>query len=297
MSNYKDFVSLCESIVQEVSTGLASFKSPGAQEVLKYLHKNDNLGHDLSYNPIPRINWQILKDLSNSWFLLEGEAGFAAIKFYSSKNNNVGTYTIITSYGTPNVIDGKIVTTKKVNTATEGNAYLKQTIGKIKKAYSTRTQYADELKKSRYLNKPSGSTLTSSPEELLKRFSPIFKQSVVKAIADVKGVITNAVKNDAFDYANKKVNLVNRLQTVLSELDNEQTGDFLKSSINNSIVMTARYYYPKETGELKYGYGYSRSNLVPESKEGMDKVLLDIGKGDREKLSAVLAYFKRSLIS
>ena len=299
MSNYKDFVSLCESIVQEASTGMAMFKSGAAQEVLKYLHKYENLGHDVSYNPIPRISWQTLKDNNNSWYILEGESGFAALRFYSSRGNNIGVYTVVTSTGEPNASIGSGISTQKVYTATEGNDLLKRTIGKIKKSYFVKTSYSVDLRKSRDSNRPVTGTDTRpvDAEYFVKRFKPLFKQSLVKAMADVKGAINNAVKNDAYDYANKKVGYLGRLQDALTELESGNVSDVIKTAINNSIIMAARYYYPEETGELQYSYGYSRSALVSEKSEGSRQVLADIGRGDKEKLSAVLAYFKRNLVS
>ena len=37
-------------------------------------------------------------------------------------------------------------------------------------------------------------------------------------------------------------------------------------------------------------------SIMAEKNEGVAKVLADIANGDREKLSAVLAYLKRSLV-
>lgn len=299
MSNYKHFVSLCESIMQEASTGMAAFTSPAAQEVLKYLHKSENLGHDVAYEPVSRISWQTLKDKSDSWFILEGESGFAALRFYSPRGNNVGVYTVITSAGKPDMVTGKVVSTEKVNTATEGNELLKRTIGKIQKSYFVKTSYSVNLRKSRDSNKRIIGTNTGpvDAEYFVKRFKPLFKQALVKTMADVKGAINNAVKNDAYDYANKKVGYLGRLQGALNELESGNINDIIKAAINNSITMTARYYYPEETGEIRHGYGFRNSGLVPEMYDGTRQVLADIGQGDKEKLSAVLAYFKRNLIS
>jgi len=60
--------------------------------------------------------------------------------------------------------------------------------------------------------------------------------------------------------------------------------------------LTARYYYPDLTGNVTSGYRYRDLSLSSDKSEGVQKVLADIANGDREKLSAVLAYLKRSLV-
>jgi hypothetical protein len=89
---------------------------------------------------------------------------------------------------------------------------------------------------------------------------------------------------------------VQAIDSSIQELDDGNISDLLIMAVNNSVVLTARYYYPELTGNVTSGYRYRDSSLVVENPEGLKKVLADIANGDREKLSAVLAYLKRSLV-
>ena len=53
MSAYIEFSKLCENMVNEVSTGLSRFTDFAAQNLLKILHRDQHLGHDVNYEKVP----------------------------------------------------------------------------------------------------------------------------------------------------------------------------------------------------------------------------------------------------
>jgi len=94
----------------------------------------------------------------------------------------------------------------------------------------------------------------------------------------------------------RKNDQVKLIDQAIEGLDNGTMTELLTNAVNNSIVLTARYYYPELTGNVTSGYRYRDNSLSSDKNDGPTKVLLDIANGDREKLSAVLAYLKRSLV-
>ena len=135
-------------------------------------------------------------------------------------------------------------------------------------------------------------------EKLLMKFKPLWAKAIQAAVADIKGMVGNMIKNDAFEKAEKKINQVKKLQAMM---DAQETGadtsnltSSLQSAIQYAVGMAAVHYYPEKTGAFIRDYG-GRQN--PENQEGMRMVLNDIAQGDTSKLGTVLAFFKRTLIS
>ena len=102
-------------------------------------------------------------------------------------------------------------------------------------------------------------------------------------------------KNDAHHKVDRKLDQIKRIDQAIEKLDNGEMSDFLITAVNNSLVLTARYYYPDQTGNIS-SHTYRDNSLISEKNDGVTRVLADIANGDREKLSAVLAYLKRSLV-
>ncbi len=301
MDNYKYFSQLCESIVSEASTSMAQFNGPGAQEILKQLHSKEALGHDVKPEPAVRPKWTDLKDKPGTWLLIAGNKGFGAVRYlgsdtYRSRASRSGSYQIFTSNGRPDPDEGNMIYSTFADNVTDANGLLKSIIGDAKKFYFVDSEYSKELNKTRGKNKPISDFNSINVANLTKRFKPLFKKILVASKADINGVIASMAKNDAHHKVDKKIDQVKLIDQAIQGLDNDAISEVLGNAVSASVILTARYYYPQLTGNVTSGYRYRDNGLTAEKNEGVVKVLADIANGDREKLSAVLAYLKRSLV-
>ena len=301
MDDYKYFSQLCESIVSEASTAMAQFNGPGAQEILKQLHSKEAFGHDVEPEPAVRPKWTDLKERPGTWLLIAGNKGFGAVRFmasgvYGRRVSSQGSYQIFASNGKPDPDEGNMVYSTFADNVTDANSSLKGIVGDAKKFYFVDSAYSKSLKSGRAENKPEpyGKTTLNN---LVNRFKPLFKKILVASKADINGVISSMVKNDAHHKVDKKIEQVKLLDQSIQQLDNGEISDLLLTAVNNSLILASRYYYPDMTGNIQSSYRYRHNNsLSAENSNGVSRILIDIGNGDREKLSAVLAYLKRSLI-
>ena len=301
MDDYKHFSQLCESIVTEASTAMAQFNGPGAQEVLKQLHSKEALGHDVKPEPAVRPKWTDLKDKPGTWLLIAGNKGFGAVRYLGSENyrsraSRSGSYQIFTSNGRPDPDEGNMIYSTFADNVTDANGLLKSIIGDARKFYFVDSEYSKELNQNRGKNKPISDFNTVNVNNLTKRFKPLFRKILVASKADINGVIASMAKNDAHHKVDKKIDQVKLIDQAIQGLDNDAISDVLGNAVSASVILTARYYYPQLTGNVTSGYRYRDNGLTAEKNEGVVKVLADIANGDREKLSAVLAYLKRSLV-
>jgi len=301
MDDYKYFSQLCESIVSEASTTMAQFNGPGAQEVLKQLHSKEALGHDVQPEPVVRPKWTDLKDKPGTWLLISGNKGFGAVRYlgsdtYRSRASRSGSYQIFTSNGRPDPDEGNMIYSTFADNVTDANGLLKSIIGDARKFYFVDSEYSKELNKTRGTNKPISDFNTVNVTTLTKRFKPLFRKILVASKADINGVIASMAKNDAHHKVDKKIDQVKLIDQAIQGLDNDAISEVLGNAVSASVILTARYYYPQLTGNVTSGYRYRDNGLTAEKNEGVVKVLADIANGDREKLSAVLAYLKRSLV-
>lgn len=301
MDNYKYFSQLCESIVSEASTAMAQFNGPGAQEILKQLHSKEALGHDVQPEPAVRPKWADLKGKPGTWLLIAGNKGFGAVRYlgsdtYRSRASRSGSYQIFTSNGRPDPDEGNMIYSTFADNVTDANGLLKSIIGDARKFYFVDSEYSKELNKTRGKNKPISDFNAINVANLTKRFKPLFKKILVASKADINGVIASMAKNDAHHKVDKKIDQVKLIDQAIQGLDNDAISEVLGNAVSASVILTARYYYPQLTGNVTSGYRYRDNGLTAEKNEGVVKVLADIANGDREKLSAVLAYLKRSLV-
>jgi Cu/Ag efflux protein CusF len=296
MDDYKYFSQLCESIVTEASTAMAQFNGPGAQEILKQLHSKEAFGHDVQPEPVVRPKWTDLKDKPGAWLLIAGNKGFGAVKFLpGSFRRGSGSYQLLASNGKPDPDEGNMVYSSFADNVTDANSSLKGIVGDAKKFYFVDSEYSKQLNTKRASNKPEPAGFTTT-SKLSKRFKPLFRKILVASKADINGVIANMAKNDAHHKVDKKIEQVTLIDQAIEGLDNGNITDVLTNAVNNSIILTARYYYPELTGDVTNRWGYRNNSLLSTNNDGPTKVLSDIANGDREKLSAVLAYLKRSLV-
>lgn len=286
----KVFVKLCESILPEASSSMSLIvNNPGGKEVVQKLHQELGLAHNQDYRPVDKISWSELKDsYRGAWVIIQGTKGTGAIK---ASGGTTGSYTAVASSGgeTRTVTDGR-----------GGNIidFLKGEIGKLQKFYVGRNSTTvNDLKKKRAASQ-QGADQTVTQEILVKKFKPLWVKAISTAIADIKGHVSNMIKNDAFSKAQHKLNHIESLQNGLEAIEAgnvDDAPDFIKRAVATAILMTAAHYYPEQTGEITRGYG--RGSYSSANSEGPQKLLQDISGGDSSKLGTILAFFKRALIS
>jgi hypothetical protein len=283
--SYQIFAQLLEGYVDEASTSLSLISgNPGGTEVITKLHKDMKLAHDQNYRQVDKISWSDLKgNYRGAWVIIKGTKGTGAIKATNDR------YEALASTGSePRMItDGR-----------GGNIldFLKGEIGKLTSFYVGQGSSAVDDKQRKRSNDKQGTSGEVNVESLTKKFKPLWVRAITAAIADIKGHISNQIKNDAFEKAEKKLSQVRQLQNAIDSLEagSGDTPDTIKNSINTAVLMAASHHYPEETGNItrSYSRGFSA-----ERSEGPSKLLKDIAGGDQSKLGTVLGFFKRSLIS
>ena len=290
IESYQIFAQLLEGYINEASTTMSLIaNNPGGKEVVQALHKDMSLAHDIGYRPIDKISWSELKDsYRGAWVIIQGTTGTGAIRAKGGTSN----YDAVASSGGP------------IQTTSDGRGgnildFLKGEIGKLQKFYVAQntTAVKDKQKKRTDAQKGAGAPEVTQ-STLVAKFKPLWARAITASIADVKGHISNMIKNDAFEKAKKKLNHIETLQNGLEQLEagNSDTPGFLNSAINSAVLMAASHYYPETTGNLdraRYGGG----GVSAQFSEGPAQLLKDIAAGDQKKLGTVLSFFKRSLIS
>jgi len=285
-NGYKIFADLLESYVDEASTSLSLISgTPGGQEVITYLHKDMKLAHDQDYRQVDKISWNELKDpYRGSWVIVVGSKGAGAIR------SRRDTYDAVSSTGGP------------VETTSDGRGgnildFLKTNIGKLQKFYVGRNTSAVDDKQKKRSDAKAGIEPKMDQEMLMKKFKPLWTKAIQAAIADIKGHIANQIKNDAFDKAKRKLSQVENLQQAIEALESGTSADTpgsVRSAINIAVLMAASHHYPDQTGNITKGYSSSYS---AQQSEGPQQLLKDLANGDQKKLSTVLGFFKRALIT
>ena len=286
--SYQLFAQLLESYVNEASTSLSLIAGkPGGTEVVKTLHKDMSLAHDINYKPVEKISWSELKDsYKGAWVIIQGTTGTGAIRASG------GSYEAVASTG------GQV---DKFRNDRGGNIidFLKGKIGKLQKFYvGKNTGYVSDIKHKRATAKSNAGPGEVTRDTLVKKFKPLWARAISAAIADIKGHVANMIKNDAFEKAKKKLSYIETLQSGLESLEagDDATMDFVIKAVNTAVLMTASHYYPETTGNItraRWGSG----GLEAQFSEGPQQLLKDISSGDTKKLGTVLAFFKRALIS
>lgn len=287
----KLFADMCREVISEASTTGDIVKShPGGSAIMKNLHTTTDAPHDLKYQKIEKISWSELKDYSRkSWVIIIGSQGTGAIKVDDNTYNARAAKA-----------DGEV---KSFRNERGGNIldFLKGEIGKLTQFYVALKQTDTRRKKQERDNLKKSSSAGSgavSQETLLRKFKPLWARAIQAAIADSKGHVVNMIKNDAFEKAKKKMSQIESLQNGLDSIESGDTDPpgFIRSAVNNAVLMTASYYYPEQTGTIsreRYGGGQSQAQF----SEGPRQLLKDIESGDTAKVGTVLAFFKRALIS
>lgn len=289
--SYKLFAQLCESYLPEASTAMQAIADhPGGRDLIKYLHREKELPHNVNFREIPKVRWSDFKGAYyGAWVIIQADKGVGAIK-----SDRDGFYLA-------HVVDPETGSVKTKESQRGGNIldFLKGHIGKFRKFYTgnvTQKMYGKRAERAgRAYSRNEGRTITL--EELVQKFRPLWVKAVNAAIADIKGMAVNMIKNDAFEKAKKKLNKIDFLEQALEEIDQGGvTPIAIQSSVRLAMLMTASHYYPEQTGEItRARWGIAKYEA--ENYRGSNQVLDDISKGDMKKLSTVLAFFKQGLIS
>jgi len=259
----------------------------GGAEVIKKLHQDQKLGHDINYQPVAKISWSELKDsYRGAWVIIQGDKGTGAIK---ASGGNTGDYFAVASSG------GE---TRSMNDGRGGNVldFLKGEIGGLRKFYVGKNTTAVVDKQKKRAADKVGADRTINQDVLVKKFKPLWVKAITAAIADIKGHVSNQIKNDAFEKAKRKLDQIEQLQQGLEAIEsgNKDIPQFIGTAVNTAILMAASHHYPEQTGNITRSYS---RNYSSENSEGPAQLLKDISEGDTAKLGTILSFFKRSLIS
>jgi hypothetical protein len=284
----KLFAQFCESYLPEASSSMAVIQQhKGGAEVIKKLHKDQKLGHDITYQPVAKISWSELKDsYRGAWVIIQGDKGTGAIK---ASGGNTGDYFAVASSG------GE---TRSMNDGRGGNVldFLKGEIGGLRKFYVGKNTTAVVDKQKKRAADQISADKTINQDILVKKFKPLWVKAITAAIADIKGHVSNQIKNDAFEKAKRKLDQIEQLQSGLEAIEagNSEIPQFIGTAVNTAILMAASHHYPEQTGNISRSYS---RNYSSENSEGPAQLLKDIAEGDTAKLGTILSFFKRSLIS
>jgi len=284
----KLFAQFCESYLPEASSSMALIQQhKGGAEVIKKLHKDQKLGHDITYQPVAKISWSELKDsYRGAWVIIQGDKGTGAIK---ASGGNTGDYFAVASSG------GE---TRSMNDGRGGNVldFLKGEIGGLRKFYVGKNTTAVVDKQKKRAADQVSADKTINQDILVRKFKPLWVKAITAAIADIKGHVSNQIKNDAFEKAKRKLDQIEQLQQGLEAIEsgNKEIPQFIGTAVNTAILMAASHHYPEQTGNITKSYS---RNYTSENSEGPAQLLKDIAEGDTAKLGTILSFFKRSLIS
>jgi hypothetical protein len=261
----------------------------GGEQVVKKLHGSMSLAHNISYSPVQKISWKDIKDsYKGAWVIIIGSQGTGAIK---ASGGNTGSYTAVASSGG----DAESMTNSRSDVTME---WLKSNLGRFQKFYvGKNTAYVPDIQRKR-ASSVAGTSNTVTQSTIINKFKPLWEKAMVAAIADIKGHVSNMIKNDAFEKARTKLSHIEILQNGLDTLQasgSSETPGFISNAVNTAVLMAASHHYPDTTGEITRGY--RGGNYNAEYSEGPATLLKDISQGDTAKLGTVLAFFKRALIS
>ena len=288
--SYKLIAEMFSTFIKEDSSAIGMIgQLLGGTAVAQKLH-GMGLAHDQEFKEVPKIAWSELKDMyRGGWVLIKGAKGAGAIRARSGDYESVAV--------NPE--------TGEVDTFRDGRGgnnidFLKGHIGKLTGFYVGKdTGKTAELKRKREGNKAPTDSQTVNQDSLVRKFKPLWLRSMRAAEADVKGMITTMIKNDSYEKAERKLNILKSLQRASEAIESgelDSAPEWLQTAVSNAILMAASHHYPEETGELERS-GYGRRGLAARNPEGPRKLLSDITDGDTAKLGTILGFFKRNLIT
>lgn len=289
---YKTFANLCESYIAEVSSSLNIVQQkPGGAQVIQFLHKERALAHDQNYRPVDKISWSELKDsYRGAWVIVIGSQAVGAIK---ADGGTTGNYEAV-------AVDPATGELSKLKDSRGGNIldFLKPKLGKFTSYYVGKNTTTVKDKQRKRSDAKANPSTEVNQDTIIKKFKPLWIKAMTAAIADIKGMAATMIKNDAYDKAEKKINLLRKLQSAIElvEAGSSDIPDSIRSAVSGGVLMAAAHHYPEQTGEITRSR-YSSGSYSAERNEGPQQLLTDIANGDTAKLGTILSFFKRSLMA
>jgi len=265
---------------------------PGGTQVVKQLHKDMSLAHNLEYTEVQSIRWnEIKQNYRGGWVIMRCTNGTAAVRHKGRNSNSFDGYEVVVSDG------GEMDSFNSGNSAEVMN-FIKSEVGNPTNFFvaldsNQVNNLRDKRRGQKYVHDPLQMQILST-DYLLKKFQPLWARAITAAIADIKGHVITMIKNDAFHKVEKKLGRLNTLQHILTSMDST-TPQLLVNAINTAVLMTASMHYPHATGEIFKSY--YRDEYHADSDEGVTMVLDDISNGDKKMMGTVLRFFKRALIT
>lgn len=298
---------LREILDEDSSITSAVRSSPYADELIKRVHKDFAMPHDVRWEKLEKVTWADIKSRSPNYVIIQGQNGTGAIKWTGE------TWQVMLAG------EGGITTDfdDSINSLFKE---IKNTIGKItgywaaigqgKGSYrgaSDNKRGEVDIKRDKRRNSrevvANPNTLdpnagsAHNTEVILRKLRPVYMRYLEQAIADVKGVVGMALKNDSYSKVSQKLAILTNLQNVRQELiDNPDViPGKIKERLRPALYLTASHFYPDETGNFALGVDrYGRGQ--PSSQRGPNQVITDIANGDQKKLITLMNYLKQSLL-
>lgn len=259
---------------------------PNTKNIIKILHKDENIQNDVEVKKIEEISseeWEKLRSYSGTLLIFLAERGIACLiaKPYQPEKLIISDIHGNTIYKPkfPRWADPK-----------KFEEFITNELGDISARYWCLIKY----KKKNIYDKKSIQTVK---EDLLKRLKPLWLHLVKQAHADLRGHILNQIKHNSF---RKTANLLSRLEElnkIEKSLEDGLSADklyrlpHLQLVINNAIVMAAHYLHPDATSSITNDDGFIFGDPISENM-----VLEDLLKNDWKTLSVVLGFIKHELL-
>jgi len=186
---------------------------------------------------------------------------------------------------------------------------LKHTLGNIKKKdVYIAAQYSASFDKfkARKNAKKDNTSENVSFSWLLERFKPIWRRTLESAKGELKNSINIMVKNDAYRNVSNKIRKLSDINDLIeyldSETDAEKVGNSLDKMIKYAVLLATYHHYPDsrdpdvEFSQIVYDKHNWRELTQGINHDYVDRLFSDIRKGDMQKLSTVLYFFKQSAL-
>ena len=298
---------LREILDEDSSINSAVRNSPYADELIKRVHKDFAMPHDVRWEKLEKVTWADIKSRSPNYVIIQGQNGTGAIKW----TGNTWQAMLAGEDGITKESDDSInILFKEIkNTIGKITGYW-AAIGQGRQSYrgaSDNTIGAVDVKRQKRRNSRemliSPTTLDPNAsrehntEVILRKLRPVYMRYLEQAIADVKGVVGMALKNDSYGKVSQKIAILTNLQNVRQELiDNPNViPGKIKERLRPALYLTASHFYPDQTGNFALGvHQYGRGQ--PSSQMGPQQVITDIANGDQKKLITLMNYLKQSLL-
>lgn len=304
----KEFIALLETIVTEASSAINIVKnSPKALQLLKYLHQNEKLPHDIQFSPEDKIAWTEFSSGSwgpgsAHWIIVTGTIGTAVIKSKIGRSRTSRSFNV---YGVDS--EGEILA-RRFDSGADAMKYAKSLIGRTTGYYASvrDPESIEDLKATRQKNRAIKQDQFESPDQfalvMMTKMRPLWLKALHAAHSDVKGFIVSQLKNNALHKADQKLKKLQKIDELITTIENDDGTikknpqsypQVLTGAMLNAINMTAYHYYPELSREFRRtGYG----NLHSVSLDALRQLFDDIRAGDTSKISTIIAFFRQGLL-